>query len=139
MLIYCQIDNMLESGGVLIGKVKTDYSEIQIVDITEPTIYDKSGKYYFVRNKEHSQKLINEYWGKSDGILNYIGEWHTHPEINPSPSKIDEDLLSYCVKNNIYMFPWLFMIIVGYTGNLYLGYQTKKMIAQKKLELKGSD
>jgi integrative and conjugative element protein (TIGR02256 family) len=30
-------------------------------------------------------------WRISDETMDYIGEWHTHPESNPQPSTLDLD------------------------------------------------
>ncbi|MTI47822.1 MAG: hypothetical protein FH761_08275 [Firmicutes bacterium] len=131
---YRQKQGMHESGGILLGKVRNDYSELIITDISEPCIKDKSGRCYFIRNKENAQMIINKEWEKSNGEINYLGEWHTHPEINPNPSFIDRRLLKQCIKKNKYPFHGLFMIIVGTNGHLYVGYQAKTMRKQKQLQ-----
>ncbi len=134
MIRYCQKQGMNESGGILLGKVREDYSEIIITDISEPSKFDKSGKYYFIRNKENAQKIINKNWNESNGEVNYLGEWHTHREYFPTPSFTDKRLLSKCIKKNYYTFGCLFLIIVGITGDLYVGYRTNKMKRMKLLE-----
>lgn len=77
MMKYCQKQGMNEGGGILLGKVKNDYTEFIITDISEPCKRDRSGKYYFVRNKDSAQEIINKVWRLSEGEVNYIGEWHT--------------------------------------------------------------
>lgn len=131
---YCQNDKQPESGGVLIGKVKEDYSLIVISEISIPAGNEDCGRFYFVRNKYRSQKVIEQFWKDSQGELNYIGEWHTHPEESPSPSFVDKKLLKNCIKYNKYSFPWLFMIIVGKQGDLFVGFQTKNMQKMRKIE-----
>lgn len=127
MMKYCQKPGMKESGGILLGKVKSDFSQIEITDVSEPSCYDKRGRFYFVRNKEKAQKIIDRSWEKSNGIINYIGEWHTHPEPFPIPSIIDKRLLNKCIKENYYTFCCLFLIIIGSTGILYVGYKSTNM------------
>ena len=134
MMKYCQAPGMNESGGVLLGKVKRDFSQIRITDVSEPSCFDKSGRFYFIRNKESAQKIINRSWKKSNGEINYLGEWHTHPEPFPSPSFTDKRLLYKCIKENYYTFGCLFLIIVGSTGNLYVGYRNIDMKKIKELE-----
>lgn len=102
--------------------------------MSEPCSRDKRGIYYFIRDKENAQKVINEKWQQSNGEINYLGEWHTHPEIIPKPSFLDRKLLKECLINNKYPFHGLFMIIVGIEGDLYVGYQTKEMKNLKQLQ-----
>lgn len=135
MMKYWQKQGMNESGGILLGKARDDYSEFIITDVSEPCSKDKSGRYSFIRNKKNAQMIMNEKWEQSNGEINYLGEWHTHPEIIPSPSFIDRRLLNQCLKKNEYSFDGLFMIIVGVNGYLYVGYQTKEMKKQKTLQI----
>lgn len=135
MMKYCQRQGRNESGGILLGRVRDNYSEFIITDISEPCIKDKSGRCYFIRNKENAQMIINKNWKQSSGQINYLGEWHTHPEYNPTPSFIDKRLLSQCLKKNEYPFNGLFMIIVGINGDLYVGYQMREMKKQKQLKI----
>jgi len=134
MLKYCQKKGLYESGGILLGKCRKDYSEFIITDVSEPCSRDKRGIYYFIRDKENAQKVINEKWQQSNGEINYLGEWHTHPEIITKPSFLDRKLLKECLINNKYPFHGLFMIIVGIEGDLYVGYQTKEMKNLKQLQ-----
>ena len=53
------------------------------------TDYKFSINYNFIRNIFGHQFLINNKYNNSNGKINYIGEWHTHSEINPKPSKTD--------------------------------------------------
>lgn len=116
-----------ENGGVLLGCVFSDYSQIFITDISVPSRHDKRGKYFFIRNKNNAQRIINANWHASNGSVNYLGEWHTHPEIFPTPSATDKKLIYDCLHKNKNVFDGLFLIIVGTTGHLYIGYQNKNM------------
>ncbi|HBE8719201.1 TPA: Mov34/MPN/PAD-1 family protein [Clostridioides difficile] len=121
---YRQVDGMNEFGGILLGRILSDFTEYEVVDISEPCDKDKSSKYGFIRNKENAQEVVNNAFVKSDGIIQYMGEWHTHPEINPRPSYIDKILLNKCFKNeNIPNI--IFMLILGNQGELYVGYKNK--------------
>ena len=133
MMRYCQKQGMNESGGILLGRVRTDYSEFTITDVSEPCRNDKSGRCFFIRNKENAQRIIYESWKQSKGEVNYLGEWHTHPVLNPTPSYVDKQLLDKCLNENQYPFKGLFMIIVGRKGKLFVGYKTKDMVKYKKL------
>lgn len=128
---YCQKNGMNENGGILLGKIKSDYKEYIITTISEPCDKDKSGKNYFVRNKENAQNVIDHYWEASGGEVMYLGEWHTHHEIHPHPSLVDETLMYQCVREIKNLPPYIFMVIVGENGLLYVG--TKRIDDNNKL------
>ena len=109
-----------EAGGILLGRIKYDYSKYELIDISEPCNRDKRSRFSFIRNKNKAQKIINKAFKDSDGVVQYMGEWHTHPEVHPTPSSVDIKLITDCtVQENIPNI--IFLIIVGYEGNLYVG------------------
>lgn len=107
-----------ESGGVLMGYIARN--ELKILDCTQPNIFDIHKRYNFIRNIFGHQFLINYKYKNSNGILNYIGEWHTHPEINPKPSKTDLITLMKIRKYKNVKFP-VIMIIVGQNDTFWIG------------------
>lgn len=123
---YCQTGNRNEKGGILLGQVLADYSQFIICDISEPCEQDKSGRCFFTRDKSNAQRIVNKNWIDTDGKVNYLGEWHTHPEICTKPSFIDKRLMYDCLHKNDNTFDDLFLIIVGMTGQLYVGHQNRK-------------
>ncbi|WP_432404870.1 Mov34/MPN/PAD-1 family protein [Wukongibacter sp. M2B1] len=122
---YRQLNRMYESGGILLGRVKIDYSEYIIDDISEPCSRDRRYRYGFIRNKDKAQKIINEAFDKSNGVIQYLGEWHTHPECNPTPSIVDRNLINNCSEKIENVSEIIFMIILGYDGSMYIGYKRK--------------
>lgn len=119
---YAQVKPFdLEAGGVLLGKCFQNRNEYIISDVSEPSILDKRTRFNFVRSKKHAQAVINRTWKKSGGYINYIGEWHTHPETNPSPSQIDKNLLRQIISDKSNVFPKIFLLILGTNQNLYIG------------------
>lgn len=86
-----------ESGGILIGCYRQAalpdgaYSpiSIELVSCSEPSGSDWAHRFGFNRKgKHHIQKAVNA-WKKSRQEQTYLGEWHTHPEANPTPSSVD--------------------------------------------------
>lgn len=118
---YRQMGNHNESGGVLLGKKELNNDTYIISNITVPSVYDYSSKTWFIRNKDYTQQLINEIWKTSNGIVNYIGEWHTHSVNNPMPSITDKRLMQQLYRDKTNVFRHFFMIILGNTGNLFVG------------------
>lgn len=130
---YCQNDSKNERGGLLLGKIREDLSEYIVVDISEPCKRDKSGRYYFVRDKKNAQEVLNKFWKSSQGEINYLGEWHTHPETNPLPSPTDRKLIDDCLSTIKNAPDIIFLIIVGTDRSLYLGYKSKMMFKLEQL------
>jgi integrative and conjugative element protein (TIGR02256 family) len=52
-------------------------------------INDSATPFRFVRKDPKHIKLLQHYYDKSNGYLNLVGEWHTHPEAQPTPSLTD--------------------------------------------------
>lgn len=100
-----------ESGGILLGKV---YDEVIIIDqISEPSAEDKSGRFYFDRNVQKAQSIVERAWNESNGQRIYLGEWHTHPEDIPTPSRDDKKLLKNMSEKTHMQIDFLFMAIIG--------------------------
>ncbi|MBD3667603.1 MAG: Mov34/MPN/PAD-1 family protein [Kangiella sp.] len=76
-----------EAAGVLIGERRGEH--IIIRHISEPGQGDIRTRFSVNRKGRHHQLAVNQAFYASKGILNYVGEWHTHPEDVPSPSLLD--------------------------------------------------
>ena len=96
---YEQKTGTAESGGILLGYVYKDHTEI--VKVTTPGKFDYYTKNVFIRSKISAQFQINKSWGKSKGTLIYLGEWHTHSEKNPTPSIVDKGMIRKSLKETI--------------------------------------
>jgi integrative and conjugative element protein (TIGR02256 family) len=77
----------LEAGGILIGKRRGQHLEITVA--SPPQADDKRSRCKFVRSPTGHQEIADERWVASEGEENYLGEWHTHPEVNATPSELD--------------------------------------------------
>lgn len=118
---YKQVNvNDKEAGGVLLGRITEDLSKYEIIDISEPCSKDTRKRFSFIRNKNKAQQIINKAFKESDGIVRYMGEWHTHPELYPTPSSVDIKLINDCSTFK-YAPNMIFLIILGYQGDLYIG------------------
>lgn len=111
---YKQIDiKDREAGGILIGRKMLD-SNNYIIDIcTEPQKYDKRERYSFLRSKKIHQEILDELWEESGATKSYLGEWHTHPENDPTPSSKDLIEWKKLLFNQTKEVEFLFFIIVG--------------------------
>lgn len=86
----------LETGGVLLGSFDLERSVIYIVDtIPSPPDSDEWPTLY-IRGKRGLGPQVAEVTKKTDGMLEYIGEWHSHPlGIGTIPSSDDLTVFSW--------------------------------------------
>jgi integrative and conjugative element protein (TIGR02256 family) len=76
-----------EAGGILIGNRRGVHFEL--IHATQPMIHDTRSRARFIRADPKHNQILTSLWQKSGRSLNYLGDWHTHPEDHPSPSSID--------------------------------------------------
>ncbi|PIT06435.1 hypothetical protein TSA1_31500 [Bradyrhizobium nitroreducens] len=79
----------LEAGGILLGCYRGPH--VEILECTTPMPLDRRTRNGFVRRDPGHQRRALEVWKVSDRTVNFVGEWHTHPEERPSPSRVDRD------------------------------------------------
>jgi len=76
-----------EAGGILLGRYRGPH--IEILSRTAPMPADRRTRFGFVRQDHGHQQVANKEWLESGGSINFVGEWHTHPERHPTPSWVD--------------------------------------------------
>ncbi len=109
---YRQIaDSDLEAGGQLYIKKGSDRNIFSICCATGPKKEDKRNRCSFIPNRRSENLEIKEYYRKG---FDFVGDWHTHPEDEPIPSKIDIKSAQNCIRKSNKLFLNCFvMIIVG--------------------------
>lgn len=76
-----------EAGGIFLGYRRGNY--IHVVNATAPGPGDTRSRYAFIRHDPVHQAMATRGWLDSNGCLDYLGDWHTHPEPYPNPSSLD--------------------------------------------------
>lgn len=117
-----------EAGGVLMGRALINNNFI-ISANSEPQSRDTRLRCFFQKNKHDHQKIVDSYWKASKGYINYLGEWHTHPESCPKPSSLDLEGWKYNLdlnKNEI--FAHVFIIVGTLEIGIWLGIKITKTI-----------
>ncbi len=117
-----------EAGGILLGYVARDY--VEITDVTTPNRFDLRRFFSFVRAKIPAQLRINKAWEKSSGTKIYLGEWHTHSEVDPVPSLEDRQMILRALRETQMEIDFLYLIIVGLKKTYWLGKQTREGLAR---------
>ena len=114
-----------ERGGVILGSVTNDF-RIIVRNIPKATSDKKSLKYSCIRDRRVAQKIISDVFEKTDGIVTYLGEWHTHPIDAPTYSSQDKKTIKDQFLSNKITVDFLLMIIIGRKKmevSLYNGYK----------------
>lgn len=96
-----------EAGGIFIGAYRARH--IEVVSCTVPMAADLRGRYSYDRKDHGHQLAATSAWQDSGHTLTYVGEWHTHPENDPTPSFQDKWTWGRVMKRRSNM-PFLFCI-----------------------------
>lgn len=100
-----------EIGGILVGTYDAEIRGMRLTDISYPFEGDKQSQFHFYRKSDGHQELMDQLWEKSNHTKAYLGEWHTHDQKVPIPSKTDCDTWKRITKNNNNFDESYFMII----------------------------
>lgn len=76
-----------ERGGILLGYRKA--GAIEVTALTYPGRWDRASAFLFERSaRGHRARALKE-WKRSGHLVDWVGEWHTHPGGVAYPSSID--------------------------------------------------
>lgn len=106
---YKQNPGMKEAGGLLFSPLLHE-NMIEISQVTTPTWLDKRFAHRFIINKIRAQKIINKYFKAN---FHYIGDWHTHSETYPRPSKIDISTIIDIYRKSDHQLLYLLLVILS--------------------------
>jgi integrative and conjugative element protein (TIGR02256 family) len=86
--MYRQLDmKSVEAGGILLGYRRG--AHLEVIRISEPCCNDIRKRMFFDRRDPCHQQQAIAAWRESGQFIDYVGEWHTHPEKSPTPSGLD--------------------------------------------------
>ncbi len=102
-----------ETGGVIAGTGILNQSDVIIKKCSPPGPKAIEKRYFFSRDTIFCQKLLNKWVTESKGSIDYLGEWHKHMELDPSPSNRDLTTMYNINRDPSYHIDNCIMIIVG--------------------------
>jgi integrative and conjugative element protein (TIGR02256 family) len=121
-----------EAGGILLGQIKGNH--VYVLRVSIPTMFDKSSRTSFVRSKDIAQIIIDYEFVNSGNRTIYLGEWHTHPEKFPSPSRTDKNMILDQFKLNKLNEPFVLLLLQGTNGFYLAKYDGSKLISIESYE-----
>ncbi|MBY5705803.1 hypothetical protein HFO38_24320 [Rhizobium leguminosarum] len=97
-----------ESGGQMFAKLSPNHWRIEVA--TGPRRGDRRGRFHFWPDRRAEQDEINRFY---DQGLEFVGDWHSHPEDTPRPSRNDIHSMDNIVRESVHSLPGILMVIVG--------------------------
>ncbi len=97
-----------EAGGQLFGSRRQKGWWIEVA--TGPKRGDKRGRFHFWPDRRAEQDEINELYREG---LEFLGDWHTHPEDLPKPSNSDITSIENVVRASEHSLPGILLCIMG--------------------------
>jgi integrative and conjugative element protein (TIGR02256 family) len=97
-----------EAGGQMFARLQANLWRIEVA--TGPRRGDRRGRFHFWPDRKAEQEEIDRYFAEG---LNFVGDWHTHPEDVPKPSSSDVASVENVVRESIHDRPGILMCIVG--------------------------
>jgi integrative and conjugative element protein (TIGR02256 family) len=84
-----------EIGGSIIGITDLKARTLVIVDVLPTPPDSQSCTSHFIRGEKGQQEALEEVHARTARVVDYLGEWHSHPDGVPArPSQDDEILLN---------------------------------------------
>ncbi|BCL79610.1 Mov34/MPN/PAD-1 family protein [Ktedonobacteria bacterium brp13] len=129
MRLYVQdASEKAEAGGILLGRHILGTNDIIVDGLTTPMPGDRRSRFQFFRARRRHQEVIDRAWQESSGTCTYLGEWHTHPELCPIPSRIDRLHWQQKLFRDQFDEP-IFFIIIGISKVcVWEGYRNRRLM-----------
>lgn len=110
-----------EDCGVLVGSLTTD-GKYRISKVS-PSCSEKSkaSRCGCIRNAAKANAFVQSEFENSNFTRVYFGEWHTHPERIPQPSKTDKAAIVDIFNRSTLPIEIVFLAIAGW-DKIYWGY-----------------
>lgn len=107
-----------EFGGIFLGQRSDDGKEINITEMVLPTKF-VSKSTVFTRHPDNLNQRIAQVYKETNGQVNYVGEWHTHPNGNSQFSGKDLKTMQEISKSSEVKTSTPLLLIAGVTKRTY--------------------
>lgn len=107
-LQHRQTGNLPEAGGLLFAEFQLP--KVIITAVSKPEASDIRSRNSFFPNRRKQQTAIRAQFERGK---HFVGEWHTHPEPNPSPSRMDLQSMAESFVRSRHELNYFILVIVG--------------------------
>jgi len=108
-----------ETGGILVGMIDQKSRTVYVVDAFEAPADSQASSRDFIRGREGVSEAAAVAHERTRGMVNYVGDWHSHPQgTPPHPSGLDCDLLRHLGTTMGEEGLPAIMVIVGHAGEV---------------------
>jgi integrative and conjugative element protein (TIGR02256 family) len=80
-----------ETGGILVGSRAGEV--VTITKLSPPGPRAVHRRFRFWRDTSFLQRWLDDEYERSGGSVDYLGEWHVHPQLHTPPSCVDRRAL----------------------------------------------
>ena len=137
-LIKINKNSSVEECGIFLGEINKDIIKIAkiVLDNMEKNKKKRSTIRYTKGIYQKYQKYINQ-----DDSIDYIGEWHTHPNGLSFPSLLDNRAMKGLLNHPLYTYPdrLILGIISPIDLKIFLYKLKQKKVDELKIEIIGND
>lgn len=95
-----------EAGGQLFAKF--DGADTIICEATPPRWLDQRTRYSFLPNRWLERREIRKRYARG---LHFVGDWHTHPQPIPHPSRDDVRSMTECYRQSLHDLRASFLLL----------------------------
>jgi hypothetical protein len=108
-----------ETGGVILGYIDQKLKNIYVVDVLNAPLDSEADRTGFTRGVEGLASVLEKVRLRTANIVDYIGEWHSHPPFtSASPSSIDRSLIKQLADALELDGQPALMVIIGSAGEM---------------------
>jgi integrative and conjugative element protein (TIGR02256 family) len=104
----------------------------EVTEATPPQASDRRSHVSYTREANGHRQIAQRRWQESNGLIGYLGEWHSHPEPNASPSRKDIIELAQVSRR---LKADLISVVVGYYGGTVMFAHNGRMLDRKPFHL----
>ena len=115
-----------EIGGQLFARFNLDHVLIDRATLTR----GKWSRFSFWPDREAERRDIRSLFAEG---LHFVGDWHTHPEPQPTPSRPDTTKMQEVFQQSVHELKVMLLVIVGqdeFPAGLYVGAVTAGGVRQ---------
>lgn len=114
MIVEAQRTEPLESGGVLLGWLGPDKTDVMAGMMLGPGPKATHKRARFAPDSSWQRREIARAYEESGRVLSYLGDWHSHPGGGETPSSRDERTARRIARHRAARAPEpLFLILAG--------------------------